>query len=238
VLPLTVSNGLRGAFVLLHTTPGAAFERERIDAVTSLAGFTSVAFQSSDLQNSQRNFFAHVTEILVAALDAQLDQGDPRVGHPNRIAALANGIGRELSLTEEPLHRLHFASLLHDIGYLKIDRALHYDPAQCKDHPILGHRMLSRIRLWQDVAPIVLHHHEWFDGSGYPESRSGSDIPLESRIVAVADVFDKLTHEAFERPAIDAQEALAQIREGAGCQFDPRVVAALAALVERGELGD
>ena len=236
VVPMTVANGLRGALVLVHTKPGARFDAEQSDAVRSLSGFVAVAFESAELQSSQRNFFSHVTEILVAALDAQLDQGDPRAGHPNRIAAVANSIGRELDLAEEPLQRLHFASLLHDIGYLKIDRALHLDSAQCKAHPALGYRMLSRIRLWQDVAPIVLHHHEWFDGSGYPENRSGSEIPLESRIVAVADVFDKLTHEDFERPAVDVREALLQVRAGVGRQFDPRVVEALSAVVERGEL--
>jgi hypothetical protein len=235
-VPLTGANGLRGAFVLLHTKRGAFFGPAQMDAVSTLASFTSVAFQSADLQNSQRNFFAHVTEILVAALDAQLDRGDQRAGHPNRIAALANSIGRELQLGEEPLQRLHFASLLHDIGYLKIDRALHHDAEQCRNHPTLGHRLLSRIRLWQDVAPIVLYHHEWFDGSGYPEKRSGSDIPLESRIVAVADVFDKLTHEDGDRPACTVESALEQIEAGSARQFDPRVVAALTAVVDRGEL--
>lgn len=236
VVPLRVSGGLRGAFVLLHTKPGAAFATEELDAVSSLAGLTAVAFQNADLQNSQRNFFSHVTDILVTALDAQLDRGDARAGHPNRLAAVANSIGRELDLDEERLQRLHFASLLHDIGYLKIDRALHHDPAQCQSHPMLGYRMLSRIRLWQDVAPIVLHHHEWFDGSGYPESRAGSDIPLESRILAVADSFDKLTNEDFEHPALGVPETLEQLREGAGGHFDPRVVDALEAVVERGEL--
>lgn len=238
VVPLSVANGLRGACVLLHTRAGASFGSAQMDAVSSLAGFASVAFRSADLQSSQRNFFAHVTEILVAALDAQLDQGEGRVGHSNRIAALANCIGRELELAEEPLQRLHFGALLHDIGYLKIDRALHFDPEQCRSHPVIGHRMLSRIRLWQDVAPIVLYHHEWFDGSGYPESLQAADIPLEARIVAVSDVFDKLTHEDLERPPYDARDALAQIREGAGRQFDPRVVDALAAVIARDELPD
>jgi hypothetical protein len=235
-IPMSVAAGLRGALVLVHTKPGARFDAQQTDAVLSLSGSVSLAFESAELQSSQRNFFSHVTEILVAALDAQLDRGDARAGHPERIAALANSIGRELDLAEEPLQRLHFAALLHDIGYLKIDRALHYDPAQCKAHPALGYRMLSRIRLWQDVAPIVLHHHEWFDGSGYPENRSGADIPLESRIVSVADVFDKLTHEDFEQPAVGVHEALEQIRAGSGRQFDPRVVDALSALVGRGEL--
>ena len=236
VIPLSVAGGLKGAFVLLHTEPGARFEPDRIDAVASLAGFSSVAFQSADLQNSQRNFFSHVTDMLVAALDAQLDPGDGRVGHAGRVAALANSIGREMGLDDEPLQRLHFAALLHDIGYLKIDRSLHYDAAQCRNHPALGHRMLSRIRLWQDVAPIVLSHHEWFDGSGYPESRAGSDIPIESRILGAADAFDKRTHEDFDCPAVGPVEALAEMRESAGRQFDPRVVDALAVVLERGEI--
>jgi putative nucleotidyltransferase with HDIG domain len=235
-LPFSLSNDLRGAFVLLHTAPDAWFSSEQIDAVTSLAGFTSIALENADLQFAQRNFFSHMTEILVTALDAQLDQGDSRAGHPNRIAAIANSLGRELRLDAERLQRLHFGALLHDIGYLKIDRALHYDPVQCQAHPVLGHRMLSRIRLWQEVAPIVLHHHEWFDGSGYPENRVGRDIPLESRIVAVADFFDELTHEAADRPALSVEESLARVGSGSGERFDPRVVEALCAIVKRGEL--
>ena len=98
IIPVTLPNGLRSAFILLHVEPGACFSPEQIDGVASLAGFACAAFQSSDLQNSQRNFFSHVTEILVAALDAQLDQGDSRTGHSTRIAALANSIGREVEL--------------------------------------------------------------------------------------------------------------------------------------------
>ncbi len=236
VVPFTSADGMRGAFVLLHTDPGAHFSSREIDAVASLAGFASVAFKSADLQNAQRNFFSHVTEFLVAALDAQLDRGDARAGHPNRIAALAHSIGRELGLEDDRLQRLHFGALLHDIGYLKIDRSLHVDPVQCRNHPVIGHRMLSRIQLWQDVAPIVLYHHEWYDGSGYPESRRGSEIPLESRIVAVADAFDKWTHEDFSQPAVSLDGALARLSEGAGGQFDPRVVEALTSVAGRGEL--
>jgi HD-GYP domain-containing protein (c-di-GMP phosphodiesterase class II) len=236
VLPFALAKGGCGALVLVFEQDGAAITSEQLDAVATLAGFTSVAFQNAALQEAQRNFFAHVTEMLVAALDAQLDRGDKRAGHPDRIAAVANSVGRELKLDQDSLQRLHFGSLLHDIGYLKIDRALHYDPAQCKHHPALGHRMLSRIRLWEDVAPIVMHHHDWFDGSGYTENRVGSDIPREARIIAVIDTFDKLTHEEMERPPISVAEALAHLERGKGRQFDPEVVDALSAIVERGEL--
>jgi putative nucleotidyltransferase with HDIG domain len=235
-VPFRAGKDSWGAFLLVHTAPGTELSGEQLDAVSTLASLTSVAFQNAELQDSQRNFFSHVTEILVAALDAQLDRGDPRAGHPDRIAATSNSLGRELGVAAEDLQRLHFGALLHDIGYLKLDRAIHYDAAQCKNHPLLGHRMLSPIRLWEEVAPIVLYHHEWFDGSGYPEQRVGEDIPLLARIVAVADAFDKLTHEDFEGPVLGVQDALAKVSERKGQQFDPEVVDALVSVVGRGEL--
>lgn len=236
VVPMTLTSGLNGAFVVLDTRARASLSIDEVSGIQTLAGFTSVALQNAELQDSQRNFFAHVTEILVAALDAQLDRNDPRAGHGNRVAAVANTLGRELGLDQNSLQNLHFASLLHDIGYLKIDRALHYDAAQCKNHPVLGHRMLTRIRLWADVAPIVLYHHEWFDGTGHPEKRSGYDIPVEARIVAAADAFDKLTHEDAARPPLSVQDALARLTQSMARQFDPEVVEALRAVVARGDL--
>ena len=235
-IPLNVEGAAGAAIVVTHVRAGARFTSGQLDAMATLAAFTSVALRSTDLQGTQRNFFAHVTEILVAALDAQLDAGDPRAGHAKRIAAVANRLGRELGLDEDRLQRLHFASLLHDIGLLKIDRALHTSPEQCKNHPVLGHRMLSRIRLWEDVAPIVLCHHEWFDGSGYPENRVGGQIPLESRIIAVADSFDELTHEGFDHPSLSLEQAVAEIERGRNKQHDPGVVDALSALAERGDV--
>jgi HD-GYP domain-containing protein (c-di-GMP phosphodiesterase class II) len=235
-VPLVGEGSARGAIVVAHVRAGARFTPGQLDSMATLAAFASVALRSADLQGAQRNFFAHVTEILVAALDAQLDAGDPRAGHAKRIAAVANRLGRELGLDEDRLQRLHFASLLHDIGLLKIDRALHTSPEQCKNHSVLGHRMLSRILLWEDVAPIVLYHHEWFDGSGYPENRVAGQIPLEARIIAVADSFDSLTNDDFEHPPLSLEQALAELENARGKQHDPSVVDALSALVERGDV--
>ena len=96
--------------------------------------------------------------------------------------------------------------------------------------------MLSRIRLWEDAAPIVLYHHEWFDGSGYPEARSGEDIPFASRIIAVADCYDAMMRPAANRSAMTREEAVREILDHAGSQFDPRVTAALEQLASSGEL--
>jgi putative nucleotidyltransferase with HDIG domain len=236
VVPFSLAKGAQGAFVMLRTKKAESFDIGEIDAIQTLAGFTSIAFQNAELQDSQRNFYSHATEILVAALDAQLDRSDGRVGHQGRIAAVANRLGRELGVDEESLQRLHFGALLHDIGYLKIGRTRTHDSAQCRAHPVLGHRMLSRIRLWEDVAPIVLYHHEWYDGSGYPEQKVGEEIPLEARIIAVADSLDKLTHENSDRPLATMADAMVFLRAQKELQFDPAVVDALDALVERGDL--
>jgi len=223
-----------GAFVLVFDGPKRLLPPGRQDAVATLAALTAVALHSAELRDSQRNFFAHTTEMLVAALDAHVDG---RLGHATGVAQVANRLGRELGIEGERLQRLHFASLLHDIGMLKIDRVHQCNPAYFRKHPALGQRMLSRIRLWEDLADIVLHHHEHFDGAGYPDGLEGIRIPLESRIIAVADAYDAMLRDDIHSPALDREAALREIVESSGTQFDPDVVRAFAALAERGELG-
>lgn len=220
----------RGALIVVHSAPGHSFTSSEIDSVSTLSSLTAVALENAHLQDTQRNFFAHVTEILVAALDEQVDC---RKGHATRVAQLSNRLGRELGLDTDFLQRLHFASLLHDIGMLKIDRNLQLEPSHFRKHATIGYRMLSRIRLWEDLAPIVHYHHEFFDGSGYPEGLAGEQIPLEARVILVADAFDAMARPENGR---SLEVIVSEFRECAGSQFDPAVVEALLALVERGEI--
>jgi HD-GYP domain-containing protein (c-di-GMP phosphodiesterase class II) len=143
-------------------------------------------------------------------------------------------MGRSLGLDEAQLERLHFAALLHDLGMLKIDPRRIGDPGIHRLHASLGARMLSRIKLWEDLGPMVLHHHERWDGAGYPEGLAGDDIPLESRIIALADTFDSMTSASSYREPRDFDDALAQVESCAGSQFDPRVASAFLELVEQG----
>ena len=197
---------------------------------------TAVALHNVELQNAQRNFFAHITEFLVAVMDSHVDG---RKGHAMAVAQLANRLARELSLPDSHMQRLHFASLLHDLGMLKIEQAPQRSPGHFQRHPQIAHRVLSRIHLWKDVAPIVLYRHEWFDGSGYPEARSGEDIPLEARIIAVADCYDAMIIRPDKhRVAMTGEITVAEVRSHAGTQFDPQVADALDRLAERGEIPD
>jgi HD-GYP domain-containing protein (c-di-GMP phosphodiesterase class II) len=231
-MPLDGEDGAMGVLALVHRDT-ENFDEVQIDAIATLAGLASVAMRNADLRDAQRNFFSHMTEILVSALDAHIGyQG----GHGNRVAQIANRIGRSLDLDSAQLQNLHFASRLHDIGMLKFDRTLQKSPSVCEKHAALGSRMLSRIRLWETVAPIVHSHHEWFDGTGYPEEISGDDIPLESRIIAVCDAFDSMTSDTSYQIALPLETALSEIRNGAGTQFDPQIVEAFLTLHESGEI--
>jgi putative nucleotidyltransferase with HDIG domain len=222
-----------GALVVVRSEPAQPFDARELDALATLAGLAAVSLHNAELKDAQRNFFTHVTEILVQALDAHLNYHS---GHGKRVAQLANRLGRELGLDEHRLQRLHFAALLHDIGMLKLDRNQPMSPRTCSRHTVLGFRMLDRIRLWKEIAPVVHHHHEWWDGSGYPDGLAGEAIPLEARIVALADAFDSITSQTSYKTARSVEEAAREIEAGAGTQFDPTVTSAFARLLAAGEI--
>ena len=231
VIPLAGDNRPIGALVVIRTGTDEPLDSTRVDTLSTLAALASVSMRNSDLRDAQRNFFSHVTELLVNALDSHLQHQN---GHGSRVAQYANRVGRELQLDEERLQRLHFSALLHDIGMLRIDRALLLNAKACEKHPTIGARMLERIRLWQDLAPIVLHHHEHFDGRGYPQCLEGEEIPLEARIIAVCEAFDVMVSSSSYKVALDTPEAVQELTDCKGTQFDPQIVETFLDLVDRG----
>jgi hypothetical protein len=224
--PIASGGDVGGVLLAVDTEPGRRFGESELSALSTLAALVSVSRHNADLRDSERNFFVHTT------LDASMDV---QRGHARRVAYFSGAVGRELSLDERELEHLHFASLLHDIGMLRIDTAT-ASKAIYKQHPALGHRMLKPIRVWEHLAPLVLHHHEWFDGRGYPEGLSGEAIPIVSRIIAVAEAFDSMTSSKSYREPLSVADALAEVRAGAGTQFDPTVARIFVQLVERGAL--
>jgi len=225
------SPSTRGALVLEH---GGAASAETTDALATVAGMAGTALQRSDLEDAQRNFFAHVTELLVTGLDGHVVG---RRGHGSNVARFANRIAHEIGLDAARKERLHFTAMLHDIGMIKIDPSRHLDLKSVRAHPVLGARMLSRIRLWEPIAPLVLHHHERWDGHGYPEGRSGESIPLEARIVTIADAVDAMSRGESQRAAKSPDEIAKELQQNRGTQFDPALVDAFMALHSRGESG-
>ncbi len=171
----------------------------------------------------------------VAALDLRDNETE---GHTQRVTAVTVALGRALGLGTEELRQLRRGALLHDIGKIGVpDAILHKQGPLSEDewavmrrHPEYGCRLLSSIAFLQPALPIPCCHHERWDGSGYPNALKGEDIPRAARIFAVADVWDALTSARSYKPAWPADKARAYIREQAGKQFDPEVVAAFLAL--------
>lgn len=225
IVPLGGGPQPAGALVVLRETGGEPFAPGDVDSLQTLAALGAVAVQNSVLRDAQRNFFAHVTDLLVNALDS-IHQG-----HARRVAHIANRVARELDVGDDCLERLHFASLLHDIGVLKIPVDQRPNEQVMARHPVLGYRMLHSIQLWEDIAPFVLYHHECWDGAGYPEGLSGDDIPREARIIGLAEEVESL-----RGAGASVDEVLRAVEVGSGRQFDPQVARAFLDLTARGDV--
>jgi HD-GYP domain-containing protein (c-di-GMP phosphodiesterase class II) len=182
---------------------------------------------------------AETLQLLAAAVEYRDDE---TAEHTERVGALAAQIASRVGLRSEQVKRLREAAALHDVGKIAIpDRILlkrgnltpeEHDAMQA--HAALGARLLSRSSspVLQMAAVIAATHHEWWNGTGYPSGLGGERIPLVGRIVAVADVFDALTHERPYKAAWPVGQAVARIKRGSGSQFDPRVVTAFVSLHE------
>jgi len=225
--------GLEGALVMVRR-PETVHDPEESGSLTTLARLITVSISKCELQASQNNFFTHVTNLLVSTLDSHLDY---QTEHSRRVAHLANRIGRAMKMSDRKLHSLHFAALLHDIGMLRIDKdALRINRQAAESHAVIGYEMLKEIQLWHKIAPLVRHHHERWDGTGYPDQLIGDKIPIESRIIGVAEAYDSMTSAQSYRSPLPHSEAMLQIRHGARTQFDPEIVRIFQVLAESGEL--
>jgi diguanylate cyclase (GGDEF)-like protein/putative nucleotidyltransferase with HDIG domain len=174
-----------------------------------------------------------------------LETRDPYIGdHLRAVSRLALRIGSKLSVPSDQLDVLTLGALLHDVGKIGVPDRILQKPGRLTDeeyriikrHPVLGARIVASVRELAPVAPTVKHHHERFDGKGYPERLRGEEIPLAARIISVVDAFDSMVRERPYGYGISQEIALEEIEKNSGTQFDPRVVRALLEVV--GELGD
>jgi putative nucleotidyltransferase with HDIG domain len=173
---------------------------------------------------------------LVAALDAR-DQYT--AGHSAAVARYSQDIAARLGLPEEEQQLAHLCGLVHDIGKVALPPGLLEKPGpltlderrQMEEHPSVGERILSKVENYADIARVVRHHHERVDGNGYPDALVDDDIPLISRILAVADAYDAMTSDRPYREAMPSQVARLRIAQAVGSQFDTSVVAAFEAIL-------
>jgi diguanylate cyclase (GGDEF)-like protein/putative nucleotidyltransferase with HDIG domain len=191
--------------------------------------------QNVSLMNANRLLRERSTAAM-ESLSATVDARDAyTAGHSRRVRRLALAIGRELRLSQPELELLGHAALFHDIGKLAIPDSILTKPAQLdtdewrlmRRHSDEGARIIDLLGFLSDAVPAIKHHHERFDGSGYPDGLSGEEIPLGARIIHVADALDSMLTSRIYRPALTEEEAVGELRRRAGEQFCPRCVQAL-----------
>lgn len=205
------------------------FSQVEIELLRALGSQSAVAMNNAKVYGALRNTFLKTTEAIAEAVNSR----DPYTGgHTRRVVEYSLTIADALGLSAGEKETLKLAALLHDIGKIGIDDSIlgkggdlsEEEELKMREHPAIGAHMLGIVEEMRDVIPGVFHHHEWFDGSGYPEGLKGEDIPLEARIIAVTDAYDALTTDRPYRKAMYDDEALEELACDSGTHFDPSLV--------------
>jgi putative two-component system response regulator len=198
--------------------------------------------RSQQLRNAQ---LRRAFEASLASLANAIDMRDPySPGHAERVARYAQMLASELGWHGRIMEVLFFGAILHDIGKLLVKEHVLLKPTalsaeeweEIREHPVTGAEMVRQIEFLAGAVPIVLSHHEHWDGSGYPEGLAGEAIPLGARIVCVADCFDAMTIDLPYRKAMSIEQARSQIILNSGSHFDPAVVTVFERLWEAGKI--
>ena len=237
ILPLFIKQILSGIITLGFRQPPMRDE-ETIAQARQVADQVAVALSNTRLIEELKQLHLGTLTALARAIDAKSSW---TAGHSERVTKLALKIGGSLGLSPEELDILNRGGLLHDIGKIgvpadilnKTGKLNNMEEDLVREHVRLGVRILEPIAAFEAITPIVLHHHERFDGSGYPDGLIGEAISLNARIFAVADTFDALTSHRPYRHAEEREQALEIITRGAGTEFDPKIVQALLEVMKK-----
>ena len=199
------------------------------DVQPDQAGLQRMGRQFEQLHQQLRQSYIESTEALVAAVEAK----DPYTKqHSLKVATYAAALGRSLQLSQTEIQTIETAAILHDVGKIGIPDQILTKSGRLSDqefdlireHPVMAVQILQGISFLRGELPVILHHHEWWDGSGYPEGLSGESIPLGARILHVADSIEAMLARRSYKDSYDLDQVIAELQAGSGKQFDPRVV--------------
>ncbi len=227
VAPLTLDGGRRGCITMSPVS--GEFTDRQLRLLAGIADQSKLALTNAGNFQSLERTFLETVEALANALEANDEYTH---SHARWITDLALKVGRGIGLDGRGLKRLELGALFHDIGKIGIPESILSKPGPLtaaerrlvENHPELGEKIIGPIDRLEDVRPIVRHCHERFDGGGYPDRLVGDTIPIESRIILVCDAYHAMTTDRPYRKRLAAEEAVRRLDEGAGTQFDPRVV--------------
>ena len=241
VLPILLK-GRVSALICLGQVAEREYSPEDVQQIRQVADQVAVALSNARLIEELDRLNWGTLRALARAIDAKSPW---TAGHSERVTEMALRIGRVMNLSAKELDVLHRGRLLHDVGKIGIPPGILDKPARLtddefrimRDHVRIGARILEPIAAFADALSIVLEHHEWFNGKGYPAGRAGEELSLGGRIFAVADVFDAVTTARPYRTGMARETAVELIRNGSGGQFDPKVVEAFLVAMEQEEDG-
>jgi putative nucleotidyltransferase with HDIG domain len=228
-VPLTEGDNLFGYLAAINHVDDAEFGTVEASLLGSVGAILGIHGGNIELYRQQSEMFAGIVRALASAIDAK----DPYTsGHSDRVARIAVRLASELGCDTKSLGTIYLAGLLHDIGKIGIEDVVLRKPGKLTDaeyehiksHAEIGHRILVDLQRMDDVLPVVLHHHEAWDGGGYPHHLPSDQIPFHARIVAVADAFDAMSSDRPYRKGMPGEKIDGIFRAGAAKQWDPSVV--------------
>jgi putative nucleotidyltransferase with HDIG domain len=231
-VPLHTSDGVIGAITVGSRDRSVRFTGEDVRLLSTIANHLTVAIGNTELFASLQDAYLATVRSLAAAVDAK----EPHMrGHSERVAFYACATAERLGLSHEQRTALEMAAYLHDIGKIGISEDILRKPgpldedeiATMRHHPLIGANILRPVAFPWPISPVVRHHHERFDGTGYPAGLRGEEIPLLARVLSVTDAYEAMIADRPYRCSLSAEDAVRELRRCAGTHFDPRVVDAL-----------
>lgn len=224
-IPIYIRDSFDGVVVCAN---GDAIDRED-EVLLALGDHAGTILENSRLHGELRASYLATVKMLADALEVK----DPFLrGHSNEVSGLVKAMAERLELPALEREQLIFGSLLHDIGKIGISERILLKPgpltkeefSTIKLHPRIGYRLVAQLPLLQAIAPAILHHHERYDGSGYPAGLAGERIPLEARVIGIIDAFSAMISDRPYQAAVPLEDALAELERCAGTHFDPTLV--------------
>lgn len=255
---LIVKDELLGVISLNDKFSGEEYSVYDLQLLSVMAQHVSFSLHSHSLlmklmhkYNENKGLYENLRRIYydtIHAFAAAIDAKDAYTkGHSHRVSAYCAVLAREMGWPADEIEGLRIAGLLHDIGKIAVDKSIINKASpltsnECRElnsHPVVGYEILSKIKFpWKGIPMMTRNHHEKVDGSGYPDRLKKNDIPMGARIMALVDAFDAMTTDRPYRPRLSFREAMKEIRENFGKQFDPDVVHPFISVIRKEVLGD
>lgn len=240
-VPLQIHDKVIGVLNISNKNGPGVFTEHDLNMLSALGNQAAISIQNTRLFEDLQELFLSTISSLAKAVDAN---DRYTAGHSHRVTLYALEVARELGLDDDSIDLLRVAALMHDIGKLGVGEQILRKPGpltadertEMQQHPLYGASIVAPIRQLQTIVPGVRHHHERYDGRGYPDGLTGSDIPLQARVLMVADAYDAMTSDRPYRAAMPDEQAIDELRRGAGTQWAPEIVEAFIAAFEKGRI--